>query len=38
MAHTEDAPSRLRKVAALAVSLLGIMFGFVSPSDVTAAD
>jgi hypothetical protein len=35
MGHLDGAPSRLRKAAALVVSLLGIMFGFVSPSDVT---
>ena len=36
MGHDDAAPSRLRKAATLVVSLLGIMFGFVSPSDVTA--
>lgn len=35
MAHTEGAPSRLRKAASVLVSLVGIMFGFVSPSDAT---
>jgi hypothetical protein len=36
MARTAEAPSRLRKGATVLISLLGIVFGFVSPSDVTS--
>jgi hypothetical protein len=36
MGNDDAVPSRLRRAAALVVSLLGIMFGFVSPSDVTS--
>jgi hypothetical protein len=36
MTQTAEAPSRLRKGATVLISLLGIMFGFVSPSDVTS--
>lgn len=35
MAHTGRASSRLRKGASVLVSLVGILFGLVSPSDVT---
>jgi hypothetical protein len=34
-AHTGGVQSRLRKGATVLISLIGIMFGFVSPSDAT---
>jgi hypothetical protein len=36
MAQTAELLSRLRKGATVLISLLGIVLGFVSPSDVTA--
>jgi hypothetical protein len=35
MARTEGVQARVRKGAAVLISLVGIVFGFVSPSDVT---
>jgi hypothetical protein len=35
MTQTVGVPSRLRKGVSVLISLLGIVFGFVSPSDVT---
>ena len=35
MTRTDGAPSRLRKGATVVISLVGMLFGFVSPSDAT---
>jgi hypothetical protein len=35
MTRTDGASSRLRKGAAVVISLVGMLFGFVSPSDAT---
>jgi hypothetical protein len=35
MARTDGVQARMRKGAAVLISLVGIVFGFVSPSDVT---
>jgi hypothetical protein len=35
MAETDGAPSRVIEVATVLISLVGMMFGFVSPSDAT---
>ena len=35
MVHAEGVQARLRKGAVVLISLVGIVFGFVSPSDAT---
>jgi hypothetical protein len=35
MARTDGVQARVRKGAGVLISLVGIVFGFVSPSDVT---